>query len=172
MTWNPLLTKIFCYCCQYLRALFHLGKIGPLYYRVCSYAARAKDDGRYTGSREQSGIHPTCAAYLCYFAPQQSPCLLYDGLYDGFLQRDLKWLPRQAGFDGSLKGRVVRGDAREDGGEFCFDMLQCFARDGAPFYAQGAAFGVTRKLLSAIDERSMNGTGAEQAMGGYRAQGE
>ena len=80
-----LLTKIFCHGCQYLRALFHLGEIGPLYYRVRPCAAGAKDDGRYTSGREQRGIHPARAAYLCYLAPQQPLRLLEDCLYDGFL---------------------------------------------------------------------------------------
>src|SRR5713226_741334 len=157
--------KIFCHRCQNVSALLHLGKIRPLHYRVRSFAAGAKDNGWYTGSREQGGIHPARAAYLHYFAPQQSLRLLYDRLYDGFLQRDFEWLPRQARFDGGLKGRVIHGYARENGGEFSLDLLHGFAGNGASFHAQRAAFGVTRKLLAALDQGGMDRTAAEQAVG-------
>ena len=130
--------------------MFYLGEIRPFYYRVRAFAAGAEDDGRDTGSREQRGIHPACAANLFYFMPRQALRVLQDGLYDGFLQRDFKWLACQASFDCGLKGRVLRGYVREDGGEFGLDLLYGFAGGGTPFDAQDAEFGLTRKFLTAF----------------------
>src|SRR5579859_6610678 len=160
-----LLTKILRHCCQYLRALFHLRQIGPLDDRVFSFAAGAENDGRDTGTREQCRIHPACAADLRDLAPQSLPRLLQYCLRHRLLQRDFKRLARQSGCHAGLKGRVVRGNAREDGGQLGFDTLHGFAGDGAPFYAEGAAFGIARKLLPAFDQGCMDGTSAEQSMG-------
>src|SRR5260370_4006271 len=135
---------------QYLCAAFNMLKVGPLDYSVRALSARAKNDRRDAGSGQQRRIHPSSLAAFPRLVSEYSSCFAQHSPHDRFIQRYFKWIAHHARLDRCFEGWIRCRYLLANAGNFRFDFLQCFARDGPSSNPQRALPGIPRTFLSAL----------------------